>query len=100
MEVQSIALNSANVRYNNANDEARVFDIEANVNIQGGNVNGFEGGIVKENGLQVATFTMWGTNLNPSFQGMEASKMCEVLMAINEFIASVKENVLTNEIDV
>lgn len=99
MEVQSIALNSANVRYNNANDEARVFDIESNVNIQGGNVNGFEGGIVKEDGLQVATFTMWGTNLNPSFQNLDASKMCEVLMAINEFIASVKENVATKAIE-
>lgn len=99
MEVQSIALNSANVRYNNANDESRVFDIEANVNIQSGDVNGFESGIVKEDGVQVATFTTWFNNFNPSFQDMDASKMCEVLMAINDFVASVKNNVSTKAIE-
>ena len=99
MNVQSIALNSANVRYNNANDEKRVYDIESNVNIQGKNVNGVEGGIVKKNDVQVATFTMWGTNLNPSFQGIEATEMCAVLMAINDFIVSVKDNVESKVIE-
>lgn len=100
MEVQSIALNSANVRYNNANDEARVFDIESNVNIQSQNANSFDGGMVKRDEVLVATFNMWGTNLNPSFQNLEASEMCDVLMAINDFIAAVKENILTTTIDV
>lgn len=100
MEVQSIALNSANVRYNNANDEKRVYDIESNVNIQGLNVNGFESGFIKKENVQVATFSMWGTNLNPSFQGLEPTEMCAVLMAINEFIASVKANVETSSINI
>lgn len=100
MAVQSIALNSANVRYNNANDEKRVYDIEANVNIQGQNVNGFESGVIKKDNIQVATFSMWGTNLNPSFQGLEPAEMCEVLMAINEFITSVRQDIETNPINI
>lgn len=98
-KVQSVTLNSANVRYNNAVDESRTFDIESNVNIQNGNANSFDGGVVKQNDVVLATFSMWGTNLNPSFQNLEASEMCEVLMAINDFIAAVKENVLTATID-
>lgn len=100
MEVQSIALNSANVRYNNANDEKRVYDIEANVNIHSLNVNGFESGFVKKDNIQVATFTMWGENLNPSFQGLEPNERCSVLMAINDFIASVNQNVETSPIQI
>ena len=99
MKIQSVALNSANVRYNNYNDESRKYDIESNVNIQGEQANGFESGIVKSDGLQIATFSMWGTNLNPSFQNLSPSEMCEVLMAINEFIEAVKNNVITNVID-
>ena len=100
MEVQSIALNSANVRYNNANDEKRVYDIEANVNIQGQNVYGFESGFIKKEDVQIATFSMWGETFNPSFQGLEPNEMCSVLMAINDFIASVKQNVETSPIQI
>lgn len=99
MNVQSIALNSANVRYNNANDEKRVYDIESDVNIKAQNVNGFESGVVKKDDIQVATFSMWGTRFDPSFQNLEVTEMCAVLMAINEFIASVEENVATNVIE-
>lgn len=100
MEVQSIALNSANVRYNNANDESRVFDIEANVNIQRQNVNGFESGVIKKEDVQIATFSMWGENLSPSFQGLSATEMCAVLMDINDFIESVKANVAASPINI
>lgn len=100
MNVQSVALNSANVRYNNANEESRLYNIESNVAIQDKTVNNFENGIVKRNDVVLATFTMWGTNLNPSFQGLNASEMCEVLMAINDFIESVKANVETTPINI
>lgn len=100
MEVQSIALNSANVRYNNANDEKRVYDIEANVNIQGQNVYGFESGVIKKENVQVATFSMWGEDLNPSFKGLSGTERCAVLMAINDFIASVEQNVETSPIQI
>ena len=100
MEVQSIALNSANVRYNNANDEKRVYDIEANVNIQGQNVNGFESGVIKKDNVQVATFSMWGEDLNPSFKGLSGTERCAVLMAINDFIESVEVKVSTTDFNV
>ena len=99
MKVQGIELNSANVRYNNANDEARVYDIESNVSIQGQNVNGFDGGIVKMGETVVTSFNAWGGNVSPSFQGLEVTEMCAVLMAINEYIASVKESVATKVIE-
>ena len=97
MEVQSIALNSANVRYNNANDEKRVYDIEANVNIQALNVYGFESGVIN---VQVATFSMWGEDLNPSFKGLSGTERCAVLMAINDFIESVEVNVAASSINI
>lgn len=100
MNVQGVALNSANVRYDNANEETRVYDIESNVNIQISNVNGFDSGIVKENGVQVATFSVWGNNLNPSFINLDVTKMCDVLMAINDFTESVKAHVENNPIAV
>lgn len=100
MEVQSIALNSANVRYNNANDEKRVYDIESNVNIQGQNVNGFESGVIKKDNIQVATFSMWGEDLNPSFKGLSGTERCAVLMAINDFIESVEVKVSTTDFNV
>ena len=99
MKVQGIALNSANVRYNNANDEARVYDIESNVSIQGQSVNGVDGGVVKKDETVVASFNAWGTNVSPSFQGLEATEMCAVLMDINDYIASVKESVATKVIE-
>lgn len=99
MKVQGIELNSANVRYNNANDEARVYDIESNVSIQGQNVNGFDGGIVKMGETVVASFNAWGGNVSPSFQNLEVTEMCAVLMAINDYIASVKETVATKVIE-
>ena len=55
---------------------------------------------IKKEDVQIATFSMWGDNLNPSFQGLEPNEMCSVLMAINDFIASVKQNVETSPIQI
>lgn len=99
MSVQKVLLNSANVRYNNANDEERVYDIEANANIHGNKVNGFEGGVVKKDGNVIATFTIWGNNFNPSFKQIAVKEMCSVLVAIDEFVVSVMEEVASKEIE-
>ena len=99
MNIQRVSLNSANVRYDNANEESRVYDIEANANINGKTVSGFDGGVVMKDGVQMATFSKWGTNLNPNFHNLEATEMCEVLMAINDFIESVTENVSNKTIE-
>lgn len=93
MKVQGVNLNSANVRYNNANEETRVYDIEANASIQGQEVGGVDGGIVKKNGIVVANFSAWGNSVNPNFQGLDVNEMCAVLVAINDFVLSVKKAV-------
>ena len=100
-KVQSVALNSANVRYNNAVDAEKVYDIETNVNIQGTNVTSFDGGVVKKSTVIVASFSMYGDNrLNINFQNIEDSaEMCSILNAINEFIKNVEQDVMTNEIN-
>lgn len=100
MEVQKISLNNANIRYNNANDSARVYDIEANFQTHGGEVDSVDSGLVTSNDVQLATFSKWDVNLNPSFQTVDVEEQCKVLVAINEFIASVTENVKTSTINI
>lgn len=91
-KVQSIALNSANVRYNNAIDAEKIYDIETNVNIQGTNVISFDGGVVKKSTIIVASFSMYGDHrLNINFQNVDdTTEMCSILNAINEFINNVE----------
>lgn len=91
-KVQSIALNSANVRYNNAIDTEKIYDIETNVNIQGTNVISFDGGVVKKSTIIVASFSMYGDHrLNINFQNVDdTTEMCSILNAINEFINNVE----------
>ena len=91
-KVQSIALNSANVRYNNAIDTEKIYDIETNVNIQGTSVISFDGGVVKKSTIIVASFSMYGNHhLNINFQNVDdTTEMCSILNAINEFINNVE----------
>lgn len=98
MEVQSIALNSANVRYNNANDESRVYDITADVFIQNNGVNNFESGTLAVNDVVKVTFNIWGETLNCSFNDVAVEEQCQMLQAIHEFADSVKASVTTNTI--
>lgn len=99
MKVQGVSINSANVRYNNASDDSRVYEIEANVATQGNAVSGIDGGVVKKNGITVATFSAWGSKVNSTFQGLSKSEACEVSNTIYDFIGSVKESVSVQVID-
>ena len=100
MKVQGVLINSANIRYNNASDDSRVYDIEANVATQGNVVSTIDGGTVKKNGITVATFSAWSSKVNPTFQGLDTTEKCAVMVAIDEFIADVKDSVLTKTIEV
>lgn len=100
MKVQGVSVNSANVHYNNSSEESRVYDIEANVAVQGTKVNSFDNGVVKKNGITMATFSAWSAKVNPTFQGIDTTEKCAVMVAIDEFIASVKEAVTTQVIGV
>lgn len=100
MNVQSVSLNSANVRYNNANEESRVYDIESNVNIQGQNVTGFEGGVVKKEELVLATFNQWNNqNQNIGWQNVTTDEKCEIQKHIDAFVEAVKTSVSIKTIE-
>ena len=92
--VQKVRVNSSNERYNNLNDEQRVYDIEANVNIANDEVNNVDSGNVRKNGMNVAQFNWWGENhLNITYQGVDVEERNEVNIAVDTFINEVKESV-------
>jgi hypothetical protein len=92
--VQKVKTNSSNELFNNLNDESRVYDIEANVNVADNNVNNVDGGNVRKNGFQVANFNWWGENhLNIVYQGVDVTERNEINIAVDEFINEVKESV-------
>ena len=100
-KVDFTKLNSANVSVDNHVDESRVYNISARANMNEGNLQSVDGGIVKKGDVQVASFTMWGTNLNPSFQGVtDVMEMCAILTAITTFIGDTKSEIENNPIEI
>ena len=92
--VQKVRVNSSNERYNNLNDEQRVYDIEANVNIANDEVNNVDSGSVKKGSMTVAQFNWWGENhLNITYQGVSVEERNEINIAVDAFINEVKESV-------
>lgn len=94
-------LNSANVSCDNSVDTERVYDIKANANLQGDNLSSMDSGVVMKDDVQVATFSMWGENFNPSFNNVsDVMEMCAILTAITTFIANVKSELNNNPIEI
>lgn len=94
-------LNSANVSCDNSVDTERVYDIKANANLQGDNLSSMDSGVVVKGDVQVATFSMWGDNFNPSFNNVsDVMEMCAILTAITTFIANVKSELANNPIEI
>ena len=94
-------LNSANVSCDNSVDTERVYDIKANANLQGDNLSSMDSGVVMKDDVQVATFSMWGDNFNPSFNNVaDVMEMCAILTAITTFIANVKSELNNNPIEI
>lgn len=92
-------LNSANIEVNNMADEARVYDIKANVNLQGGNVGSVDSGRVYENDVEVATFHHWNdNNQQVIWMNTPSEKKCDVQAAIDAFVAAVKEEVISQTV--
>lgn len=92
MKVDFTKLNSANVSANNSEDEARVYDITANINVVGGKVSNIDSGVVTKNGVEVASFSKWGeNNSNKSFYGVSDEEQCVILNEINAFCRNVNE---------
>lgn len=94
-------LNSANVTADNSVDTEKVYDINANVNIIGNSVNSIDGGSVKKDDVQVATFSRWGENsLNINFMNVDAMTMCSIITEVNAFIEAVETKVQTETIEI
>lgn len=94
-------LNSANVTAGNSVDTEKVYDINANVNISGNSVNSIDGGSVKKDDVQVATFSRWGENsLNINFMNVDAMAMCSIITEVNAFIEAVETKVQTETIEI
>jgi hypothetical protein len=93
-------LNSANVTADNSVDTEKVYDINANVNISGNSVTSIDGGSVKKDDVQVATFSRWGENsLNINFMNVDAMAMCSIITEVNAFIEGVETKVQTETIE-
>lgn len=92
MSVKFVDLKSAVIGADNSEDSARVYDITANVHVNGSSVSGIDSGEVKVLGESniVVTFSNWGDNLSLSFNGLSTSEYCTVVEAINTFIADAK----------
>lgn len=94
-------LNSANVTADNSVDTEKVYDINANVNISGDKVSSIDGGSVKKDDVQVATFSRWGENsLNINFMNVDAMAMCSIITEVNAFIEAVETKVQTETIEI
>lgn len=91
-KVKSVKLNSANVKYDNSVDTERVYDIEANANLNENKVISMDGGVVRLEGVQKASFNMYGNHQqNINYNNVEDVKdKCAILMAIDAFISEVE----------
>ena len=100
-KIDFVKLNSANVSCDNSVDTERMYDIKANANLQGDNLSSMDSGVVMKDGVQVATFNMWGEHFNPSFNNVsDPMEMCTILMAITTFVANVKAELVNNPIEI
>lgn len=81
----------ATVRVNNEDDANRVYDISAEVMVgENKEVHSISTGAVLKENTQVATFAQFIDDMSVSYQGVEEGEQVDILLAINDFIASVK----------
>ena len=99
MKVEFTKMNSANVSVDNLVDESRVYDINAKANLNEGNLQSVDSGVVTKEGVQVATFSMWSNNLTPSFHNVaDVMEMCAILTSITTFVSDIKASLELNPI--
>lgn len=100
-KVNAVKLNSANVKYDNSVDTERVYDIEANANLNDGKVISMDAGVVKKDGAQVASFNLYGNHqVNYSLHGVEdIDEQCAIIKAIHAFVTEVESEIESNPIN-
>ena len=88
----------ATIRVNNSVDESKVYDIEADAEINNGIVGNINSGTVKKDGSQVATFNSYGNeNLSINHNVGEKQEQCEITAAVNTFITDTKAKVAASD---
>ena len=99
-KVDFTKLNSANISVDNLVDESRVYDINAKANLNDGNLQSVDSGVVKKGEAVVATFSMWSNEQNVSYKSaLTREEKCDVTFAIDDFIADTKTEIETNPIE-
>lgn len=100
-KIDFVKLNSANVAADNSVDETKMYDINANVNIQGETVVSIDSGMVKKDGMDVASFSKWGENsLNINFMTTEPMEMCNIINAVSAFCGDVADELKKQPINI
>ena len=100
-KVNAVKLNSANVKYDNSVDAERVYNIEANANLNDGKVVSMDAGVVMKDGAHVASFNLYGDHqVNYSLHGVEdINEQCAIIKAIHAFVTEVESEIETNPIN-
>lgn len=84
-------LRSARVRTDNSVDDARMYDIAADVSISGSTAESIDSGEVKKDGNAVANFACYGeSNLSINYTGAESAEQCNILEAVQAFLTDVR----------
>lgn len=91
-------LNSANVLVSNKVDDNKMFDINANVNVQNGSIQSFENGNIANDTQVKANFRRYSGNLTIDFF-CAADEIISVVSAINAFIEASTELVENKPIE-
>ena len=100
-KVDFTRLNSANVAVENSVDSERKFDIKCDANINNGGLNSIDSGFVVADDVQVATFSMYGGNVNITYNNnLTKEEKCAVIYAVDDFITDVKNEIEINPIQV
>ena len=89
-------LKNALVHTDNSVDTDRVYDISADIRLQGQTViESYESGSVMKDSAQVATFNCWGdiSNISIQYYNVESQDQCGVLNAATQFMEAVKNKV-------
>ena len=101
-KVKAVKLNSANVKYDNSVDTERVYDIEANANLNDNKVVSMDGGAVRLEGVQKASFSLYGNHqVNYNLMGVEdIDAQCNIIKAIHSFVTEVESAVEVSPLNV
>ena len=101
MKVTLEKVNSAIIKVNNSKDESKVYDMSANLSVNGANVTSVNDGVVMKGEERKANFYRYSEeNLNIQFLTADVMEMCAIINAVNGFIGDCVAAVANNEFNI